>query len=130
MIVVGNGSHVDAITEKIGLGYPARDALALSLLALDFEKDDYDTPRVAGAVGVDSGYIAIVRHDGLIVEATDEPMLVATYERDTPEVFDLRGETVGDAARELYSLDFEHPVCAAAATIGDTGINMGIYNDD
>ena len=26
--VVGNGSHVDPITEKLGLGYPPRDALA------------------------------------------------------------------------------------------------------
>ena len=130
IIVVGNGSHVDAITEKIGLGYPTRDALALSLLALDFEKDDYDTPRVAGAVGANSAYIAIVRHDGLVVKATNEPMLVATYERDTPEVFDLGAETAGDIARELYTLEFEHPVCAAAATIGESGINMEIYNDD
>ncbi|KPN30274.1 IMP cyclohydrolase [Halolamina pelagica] len=42
--VVGNGSHVDPIAEKVEMGYPARDALAAALLALDFEKDDYDTP--------------------------------------------------------------------------------------
>ncbi len=35
----GNGSHVDPIAEKLELGYPARDALAESLLALDYEKD-------------------------------------------------------------------------------------------
>lgn len=44
LAVVGNGSHVDPIAEKLELGYPARDALATPLLALDFEKDDYDTP--------------------------------------------------------------------------------------
>jgi len=43
LAVVGNGSHVDPIAE-LELGYPARDALATPLLALDFEKDDYDTP--------------------------------------------------------------------------------------
>ena len=42
--VIGNGTQVDPITEKLELGYPARDALAESLLALDYEKDDYDTP--------------------------------------------------------------------------------------
>ena len=49
--VVGNGSHVDPIAEKLARGYPPRDALCLALLALDFEKDDYDTPRIAGIVG-------------------------------------------------------------------------------
>jgi IMP cyclohydrolase len=51
--VLGNGSHVDPIAEKLALGYPARDALAEPLLALDFEKDDYDTPRIAGIVGLE-----------------------------------------------------------------------------
>ena len=40
LAVVGNGSHVDPVAEKLGLGYPARDALVSALFALDFEKDD------------------------------------------------------------------------------------------
>jgi IMP cyclohydrolase len=48
--VVGNGSQVDPIIDKIKLGYPLRDALALSLLALDYEHDAYNTPRVVAAV--------------------------------------------------------------------------------
>jgi len=60
--VVGNGSHVDPIAEKLGLGYPARDALAESLLALDYEKDDYDTPRIAGILTPDrDAYVGTVR---------------------------------------------------------------------
>ncbi|MFC6772251.1 IMP cyclohydrolase, partial [Halorubrum pallidum] len=69
LAVVGNGSHVDPIAEKLELGYPARDALATALLALDFEKDDYDTPRIAGVVGADAATIGTVRRDALLVQA-------------------------------------------------------------
>jgi IMP cyclohydrolase len=129
--VVGNGSHVDPIAEKLELGYPARDALAEVLLALDFEKDDYDTPRVAGIVGVEDdptvtadgpgAVIGTVRRDALVVEEVTEPTLVATYEKDSPEAFAFEAETAADAAREAYDLDFEHAVCAAGvATDGET----------
>ena len=77
--VVGNGTQVDPITENLESGYPPRDALAESLLALDYEKDDYDTPRIAGVVGEES-YVGIVRRDALLVESVGEPTLVATYE--------------------------------------------------
>jgi len=136
--VVGNGSHVDPIAEKLALGYPARDALAEPLLALDFEKDDYDTPRIAGIVGLNddptttgtpAGYIGTVRRDGLVVEEVHEPTLVATYERDTPEPFDLTANTASDAARELYDHEFEHTVCAAGVEVTDDGFETAVVND-
>ena len=48
--IATNGTHTDPITEKIGLGMPVRDSLAISMLALDYEKDDFNTPRVAAVV--------------------------------------------------------------------------------
>ncbi|MEF8840335.1 MAG: IMP cyclohydrolase [Haloarculaceae archaeon] len=126
--VVGNGSHVDPVAEKIDLGYPARDALALALLALDFEKDDYDTPRIAGVASDSTAYVATVRRDALLVEAVEEPTLVATYERDAPEPFALEAGTAEAAARELYDHEFEHAICAAAATVGDSGVETAFYN--
>jgi IMP cyclohydrolase len=131
-VVVGNGSHVDPVTEKIGLGYPARDALAEALLALDYEKDDYDTPRIAGVLGADgeSAHVAIVRRDALLVEAVDEPTLVATYEKDEPEAFDFEATTASEAASEAYALDFEHPVCAAGVTVGEDGVETAIENGE
>ncbi|NLF56423.1 MAG: IMP cyclohydrolase, partial [Candidatus Hydrogenedens sp.] len=39
--VVTNGSQTDTIAEKIDQGMPARDAIALASLALDYEKDSY-----------------------------------------------------------------------------------------
>ncbi len=128
LAVVGNGSHVDPVAEKVELGYPARDALATALLALDFEKDDYDTPRIAGVVGADTATIATVRRDALIVETVESPTLVATYERDTPEPYELAATDAESAASELLDADFEHAVCAAAVTVNDKGVSMAFDN--
>jgi IMP cyclohydrolase len=137
--VLGNGSHVDPIAEKLDLGYPARDAVAEPLLALDFEKDDYDTPRIAGVVGLEgdpttpaagrSGVVGTVRRDALVVEAVDAPALVATYERASPEPFDLAADDAAGAARELYDHEFEHAVCAAGVAATDGGFETAVVND-
>lgn len=128
--VVGNGSHVDPIAEKLGLGYPARDALALSLLALDFEKDDYDTPRIAAVVGAETAFVATVRRDALLVEEVEDSTLVATYEMDTPQPFTFEEppDSASAAARTLYDLEFEHAVCAAGVTVDDDGVDLATQN--
>jgi IMP cyclohydrolase len=128
--VVGNGSQVDPVTEKLGLGYPARDALAEPLLALDYEKDDYDTPRIAGVVGADEAYVGIVRKDALLVKEVDEPTLVATYEEDTPRAFAFDAETASEAAREAYDQAFEHAVCAAGVRVTESGVETAIENGE
>ncbi|WP_207586473.1 IMP cyclohydrolase [Halomontanus rarus] len=129
----GNGSHVDPIAEKLELGYPARDALATSLLALDYEKDDYDTPRIAATVG-DAGeaFVGTVREDALLVERVEEPTLVATYEMDTPEAFEFDASDAETAARSAYDLEFEHAVCAAGVARSEAGdgFETAIVNDD
>ncbi|QAU13257.1 IMP cyclohydrolase [Halorubrum sp. BOL3-1] len=128
LAVLGNGSHVDPIAEKLELGYPSRDALATPLLALDFEKDDYDTPRVAGVVGADAAAIGVVRRDALLVETVDEPTVVATYETDSPEPYDLTATDAAGVATELLEDDLEHPVCAAGATVDGDGVTLGFDN--
>jgi IMP cyclohydrolase len=138
-VVVGNGSHVDPIAEKLALGYPARDALAEPLLALDYEKDDYDTPRIAGIVGGErasttgdgepESYIATVRRDALLVEPVTEPTLVATYEKDSPEAHELAGADAAAIASEIYGLEYEHAVCAAGVTV-DGSVQTAIENGD
>ncbi len=125
--VIGNGSHVDPIAEKLSLGYPPRDTLAQGLLTLDFEKDDYDTPRIAGVLG-DESYIGIVRRDALLVEAVSEPMIVATYEIDRPEPIELEVADAEELARTLYDLEYEHTVCAAGVTRSDDGVETAIVN--
>ncbi|MFC7325115.1 IMP cyclohydrolase [Halorubrum rutilum] len=135
LAVVGNGSHVDPIAEKLELGYPARDALATPLLALDFEKDDYDTPRIAGVVGSETATVGVVRRDALLVETVDEPTIVATYETDSPEPYPLAAAATGapdagEAASEVLDADFEHPVCAAGATVDGDGVTLAFDNGD
>jgi len=137
--VLGNGSHVDPIAEKLALGYPARDAVADPLLALDFEKDEYDTPRIAAVVGatddptVDDepgAVVGIVRRDALLVEAVQGPTLVATYERDEPEPFALDAGDAAGAARELYDHEFEHRVCAAGVALTGDGFETAVVNGE
>jgi IMP cyclohydrolase len=53
--VATNGSQTDPIAEKIAMGMPVRDALASCSLAMDFEKDQYNTPRVSAVVDVGGG---------------------------------------------------------------------------
>ena len=136
--VLGNGSHVDPIAEKLALGYPARDALVSALFALDFEKDDYDTPRIAGVVGTagtgagagsgETAFVGTVRRDALLVEAVTEPTLVATYEADSPEPFELTAGDAAGAARELYDHEFEHAVCAAGVSVDGDDFETATVN--
>ncbi|WP_255151559.1 IMP cyclohydrolase [Halorarius halobius] len=126
---IGNGSHVDPIAEKLERGYPARDALVTALHALDYEKDDYDTPRIAGTVSAESAYVGVVRKDALLVREVAEPTLVATYETNAPEPFGFDATTASEAARAAYDLEFEHPVCAAAVESTDGGFETAFVNE-
>jgi len=130
--VVGNGSHVDPVAEKVKLGYPARDALATALLALDFEKDDYDTPRIAAVVGPGEGdpgtVVGVVRRDALLVETVPEPTLVATYGKNEPEPDAFEADDAAEAARWAYDREFEHAVCAAGARVAGAGVETAVVN--
>jgi len=127
--VIGNGSHVDPIAEKYDRGYPPRDALVEALHSLDFEKDDYDTPRIAAVVGRRAATVGIVRRDALLVRRVEEPHLVATYERDSPEPHEFQPTTASAAAETALAADFEHPVCAAGVHVAD-GVGLAVENGD
>jgi IMP cyclohydrolase len=87
--VVTNGAQTDPIAEKMEMGMPARDALVTASLALDYEKDDYNTPRISAVVdtAAGAGWLAVVRDDGLEVKKMPlEPgkfFYVATYEENS-----------------------------------------------
>jgi IMP cyclohydrolase len=126
--IIGNGSHVDPIAEKLEMGYPARDALAMSLLSMDYEKDEYSTPRIAGILGPNA-YIGIVRPDALIIKSVSEPTLIATYQEVHPTPFDITpGETPDETARRVLRLDYGHPVCAGAVHQSQEEFEMGYIN--
>jgi len=138
--VATNGSQTDPITEKIATGMSIRDAMVEALAALDYEKDDLNTPRIAVAVaaGADEGWAGIVRHDGLHVRsfalAAGKAFYLATYELCDPRaenVSDFRAASADEAARWAVSggkmADLEKPVCSAAAVAGADGFDMAGY---
>ena len=125
--IIGNGAHVDPIAEKIELGYPPRDAIALGLLAMGFEKDDYDTPRIAGVLS-DRAMVGTVRRDALQVREVHEPTLLATYEEDDPTPIEVEWESAESAARGSFELPYEHPICAAAVATTNDGFETAVYN--
>ena len=118
VVVVANGSHVDPIIDKISIGYGLRDAMALSLLALDYEHDRYNTPRVAAGLdaGMACGYLGIVAEDKLLVQrmavSPGEAFLVATYEHTDPTPIHLDGATPEELCDAIYRCEYEHPVAA------------------
>lgn len=134
--IVSNGSQTDPITEKIAMGMPVRDALAYCSLSMDYEKDDYNTPRVTAVVSRTEakGWLAIVRHDALIVEEFDlvpgRLFYVSTYEHNCPSAhhqMDAEFDAADVDAAAQYVVDggifadFEHPVTSAALFVdGDT----------
>ena len=87
--VATNGSQTDVIAEKIEEGMPAREAVVLASLMLDYEKDAYNTPRISAVVDkhTGAGWLGVVRHDGLQVERIPLEFgriwYVATYEENT-----------------------------------------------
>jgi len=129
--IATNGSHTDIIAEKIQQGYPARDALALGLFTMDYEKDAYSTPRIAGIIDATGlGYLGIIQASGMNIrefKPGDETFFVATYEKTDFEKLELHGTTAQDIAKSMYELEFGHPVCSAAA-LWDGEFKIGVYN--
>jgi len=135
--VATNGSQTDPITEKIASGMSIRDALVESLSVLDYEKDDFNTPRIAVAVarGADEGWGGIVRADGLHVRSfaleAGKAFYFATYEVNDPRPdysSDFEAETAQEAAEWVVSggafAELEKPVCSAAAVATADGFDL------
>ena len=134
--VVTNGSHTDPIAEKIDLGAPVRDALASVSLAMDFEKDQYDTPRVSCAIDRrdDSAWLAVVRRDGLEVRSVKlspgEYAYIGTYEENklTPPQAGFTAEDPDQACSFMFKggvfAERTNPVAAVAAMATAGGFRL------
>ena len=138
--VATNGLQTDPIAEKIASGMSIRDALVQALIALDYEKDSLDTPRIAVAVarGAAEGWGGIVRRDGLHVRSfrleRGKAFYFATYEIHDPRpdlVGPFAAKTAAEAAAWVVSggpfADLEKPVCSAAAVESADGFDLAAY---
>ncbi len=138
--IASNGSHTDLIAEKVNADLPVRDAMALALLALDYEHDALDTPRIAAAVPRrgDAGWLAIVRRDALVVKevplAAGAARYIGTYEandvRDS-QATDFDADTAAEAAQFAIGrgafATLENPVTSAAALANEAGFALGLH---
>ncbi len=135
--VLANGSQTDPVAEKIAMGMPVRDAVALSLLAMDYEKDDYSTPRIVAVAdpAAKTGWLGSVRKNGLDVrEFPLEPgkiLHVSTYGHDVPmaeRVSPFAAETAEAACRFILGegvfANFTNPVTAVAAVAEGDGFAL------
>jgi len=136
--IATNGSQTDPITEKIAMGMPVRDAITLGLLAMDYEKDSLDTPRIVAVAGRKSklGYLGIIRKDAVLVrEFTLEPGVaryISTYEKNAPacdNVDNAFDAMCADCAAQYVVdggvfADFEQPVTSAAAVEEADGFKL------
>ncbi len=127
--ILSNGSHTDPIAEKISSGMHPRDAIALSLITLDYEKDQYSTPRIVAVAdrSAGKGYLGFVSNNAVgVSEVEMSPgrlSYVSTYEHNyisrefRENNFDISDGK--DACKFILSNGifekFENPVSAVSA---------------
>ena len=130
--VVANGTQADMIIERIGDGLPPLDAIALSLVAFGYERDELDTPRLAGAVMAEKAWLGIAMKGEFrfkeIPMKDNDSFMVATYEKTSFEPVAVSGKDASAVAKAAHDLPFERPVCSAAAFQGDDGFELAVYN--
>lgn len=132
--VVANGTQADMIVEKIEDGMRPLDAISLSLVAYGYERDELDTPRLAGAVRGDRAWLGIAKRDEIrckeLFLQDGTAFMVATYEKADFEALKIQGENAQDIAKAAFDLTFERPVCSAAAfTLKDgKDFELAVYN--
>ena len=136
--IATNGSQTDPITEKIASGMPVRDAIALGLLALDYEHDSLDTPRIVAVAHRTQavGFLGIVRKDALLVRELllkpGEAYYLSTYEKNRPADANRDGAFDAESAEAAAQYvvdggvfsDFTHAVTSAAAVAGAAGFEL------
>ena len=138
--IATNGSQTDPIADKVRLGVPIRDAIIQALITLDYEKDDYNTPRIAAVVqaGAQTGFLGIVRKDGINVRelpiAPGQAFYIATSETNDVSLEQVDAFDVADAeagARHMVDggvfAGMEHPVTSACAIESADGFDVAAY---
>lgn len=131
-IIATNGSHTDVIADKIKLGLPIRDSLAYSLVTMDYEKDDYNTPRIAVVLNENECYMGYVADKDIRIKKVElengKGYYLSTYEACTiseDQYIPVEGESPEEICKYVMNYkEFEHPVTCATAVIEEGKINI------
>ena len=123
-VVVSNGTHTDPIFDLIEDGTAPDVAIQQVLTEMGYEKDDYNTPRIAGVVTDKVGFVGTVRVDAVEISSFELELnschVICTYEMDRVQSkgYPFVAETAEEAARYTVDggifKDLEKPICAAA----------------
>jgi IMP cyclohydrolase len=123
-VVVSNGAHTDPIFDALENGAAPEVALRDVLSEMGYERDELNTPRIAGVIAGATGFLGAARTDGVEVATfsleEDSCRLICTYEMDRAEssAYPFVASSALDAAK--YVVDggvfrgFDKPICAAA----------------
>lgn len=141
--IVTNGSQTDPIVEKIESGMSIRDALIYSLAVMDYEKDDYDTPRIVAIVckGESKGWLGVIRKDGMDVRSFEleagKCIYCSTYERNVPNMHNVSEFTAKGAEAacdfvlgEGEFANFTNPVTAVCAVETNDGFELATKDSE
>ena len=116
-----------------------RDAMAYSLLTMDYEKDDYNTPRIAAVVSSSADedeydcYIGIVNDKKILVEQVPygKAAFISTYGSQVHDFVEFEAKTSADAAKFIFDegtfANYEKPVTSSAAVF-DGEWTIDVYN--
>lgn len=123
-VVVSNGTHTDAIFDKLETGTAPDEAIQQVLSEMGYEKDELNTPRIAGVVTDTVGFVGIVRADATEVSIFDlednSCHFICTYELNRVEsrAHPFIAQSAEQAARYIVDgglfAELELPVCSAA----------------
>ena len=139
MAIVSNGSHTDVIADKIALGMNIKDAIAYSLLTMDYEKDDYNTPRIAAVVTSTNKkeeygcYVGIANDKKLLVEEVPfgDAVFISTYGSQVHDKVNFEAKTSEEASKYIFDegvfANYEKPVTSCAAVF-DGEWTIDVYN--
>ncbi len=132
--IVANGTQADTVIEKMEDGFPPLDAIAFTLLAYSYERDELDTPRLAGAIRGSRAWLGIaMKGEFRVKEFTlkdGDAFMIATYEKTGFERLSMSSHDASEVAKAAFDLPFEKPVCSASAMQADkgSGFELAVFN--
>ena len=140
--VVGNGTHADPIFEKLQSGMSMRDALSAVLLAMDYEHDSLNTPRIAAIADRKNrtAALGVIRKQGIEVQDFCLQLgcyrYISTYEHCYIDAnyagSELQLATAAQASEFILEAgvfsQFSNPVAASAAIETATGFELSRKN--
>ncbi|AEH24316.1 IMP cyclohydrolase [Pyrococcus yayanosii] len=130
-VVVSNGLQTTFIAQALEWESPKK-ALIHVLDAFDYERDDYNTPRIAGIVerGKVRGWLGFVGRDELWVKGLKlrEGMafFTATYNVDGVEEIELSFSSAKELVEKVLSFKFTHAVLAIGVVEKEKGWEIAV----